>query len=267
MLFPSSRLPSSWRIRTALPGDRVGTRAKLDAGAQKAGRFIFVINGGLWIRVGRQAYCVTKRWGVWLPPEVVCFEYPVMSSEVLEFVTTTEQSAQLSADVTLAKCPDLACRAFAQWRIRGERASSEYPAFTYISLAVAEAGDFPDGLAVTMPSFGSRLTNVCDSVLQNPNKAGQLDRAATTLGVTVRTLGRLFQEELGISAARWRRNVQIATACCELDNGTRVSDVAQRLGYGHGAFSTLFRSRLGYSPRERASGEWWGGNSRCGQDC
>jgi AraC-like DNA-binding protein len=189
-----------------------------------------------------------------------------MQSEFIEFVTTTEQSARLSAEVTLSRCPDLACRAFAQWRIRGDRASSEYPALTYISLAVAEAGEFPEGLSVRMPSFGSCLTNVCGSVLQNPNKASQLDKAAATLGVTVRTLGRLFQEELGISAARWRRNVQIATACCELDNGTRVSEVAQRLGYGHGAFSTLFRSRLGYSPRDRATGERWGGNSCCGQD-
>lgn len=266
MSFPSSSTPLTWRIRSALPGDRFGAHAKPDVALQKAGRFIFVSNGGLWIRVGRQAFCVTRRWGVWLPPGVVCFEYPVMQSEFIEFVTTTEQSAQLSAEVTLSRCPDLACRAFAQWRIRGDRASSEYPALTYISLAVAEAGEFPDGLSVRMPSFGSRLTNVCDSVLQNPNKAGQLDRAAATLGVTVRTLGRLFQEELGISAARWRRNVQIATACCELDNGTRVSEVAQRLGYGHGAFSTLFRSRLGYSPRERATGERWGGSSCCGQD-
>jgi AraC-like DNA-binding protein len=248
-------MPSTWRIRTVMPGDCFGAQVKLDADAQKSGRFIFVITGGLWIRVGRQAFCVTKRWGVWLPPGVVCFEYPVMSSEVIEFVATTDQSAKLSADVTLSKCPEPACRAFAQWRIRGDRASTEYPVLTYISLAVTEVGEFPDGLVVRMPSFGSRLTNVCDSVLQNPNKAGQLDKAAATLRVTVRTLGRLFQEELGISAARWRRNVQIATACCELDNGTRVSEVAQRLGYGHGAFSTLFRSRLGYSPRERASGQ------------
>ena len=144
------------------------------------------------------------------------------------------------------------CAAFARLQNREERAAVESRADTYIASAISKVCDIPRALTVRMPPYGSRLTDVCESVLQNPDKDRQLDRAADALRVTVRTLGRLFQEELGTSAARWRRDVQIATACCALDNGTPVSEVAKKLGYGHGAFSTLFRSRLGYSPREQA---------------
>jgi AraC-like DNA-binding protein len=207
------------------------------------------------VRVGRHAFCVSKHWGIWLPPGVICFEHPVMPSDLLQFVTSDLESKRLSPVVIVSRCSEPVCMDFAQLRNRKEIVAVDSRVDTYIALTIANAIDIPDALIVRMPSHGSRLTDVCESVLQNPNKSAQLDKAAAALRVTVRTLGRLFQEELGTSAARWRRNVQIATACCALDNGIPVSEIAQRLGYGHGAFSTLFRSRLGYPPREHAIGQ------------
>ena len=240
------------RMRTVQAGEGLGTLAARGSEPDKAGRFVFVSSGGVWARVGRNAFCVSKHWGVWLPPGVVCFEYPVMMSDLIEVVTSDYHSQRLSADVTVSRCPEPVCAAFARLQNREERAAVESRADTYIASAISKVCDIPRALTVRMPPYGSRLTDVCESVLQNPDKDRQLDRAADALRVTVRTLGRLFQEELGTSAARWRRDVQIATACCALDNGTPVSEVAKKLGYGHGAFSTLFRSRLGYSPREQA---------------
>lgn len=243
------------QMRTVSPGAGSGIHADRGSETHKAGRFVFVSRGGTWVRVGRHAFCVSKHWGIWLPPGVICFEHPVMASDLLHFVTSDLESKRLSPDVTVSRCSEPVCLDFAKLQKRDDIVAVDSRVDTYIALTIANAIDMPDALIVRMPSHGSRLTNVCESVLQNPNKGGQLDKAAAELQVTVRTLGRLFQEELGTSAARWRRNVQIATACCALDNGIPVSEIAQRLGYGHGAFSTLFRSRFGYPPREHAVGQ------------
>jgi AraC-like DNA-binding protein len=251
MLLVEHSGQTTCQMRTTLPGAGSDIHAGRASEIHKAGRFVFVSRGGVWVRVGRRAFCVSKNWGVWLPPGVICFEYPVMASDLLQLVTSGLQSERLSPNVTVSRCAESVCAAFAQLQNREERVAVDSSVDMYIAQTVASANDIPDALVVRMPSYGSRLTDVCESVLQNPNKVGQIDKAATALSVTVRTLGRLFQEELGTSAAKWRRNVQIATACCALDNGVPVSEIAQRLGYGHGAFSTLFRSRLGYSPREQ----------------
>jgi AraC-like DNA-binding protein len=221
---------------------------------RSAGRFVFVSRGGVWVRVGRSAYCVSRHWGIWLPPAVVCFAYPMVDSSLVELAVPNTLSRVLPSSVCVPRCQPRFCATLGEAGAReAHMASGRELEFQLVS-AITDAPALPDRLVVTMPSHGSRLAVVCEAVLRNPSKDGQLDNAAAALGVCVRTLGRLFKEELGTSAANWRRDVQIAMACCALDNGIRASEVAAMLGYGAGAFSTFFRSRLGYSPRERGLG-------------
>lgn len=221
---------------------------------RRAGRFIYVLQGGVWVRVGRHAYCVSRQWGIWLPPAAICVGYPVMDTVLIEVAGHDGHNAGLSPEVTVLQSTTLSVAlntALANVKRHGEAILADHDVATPLAAAIAAAQAVPDALVVRSPAFDSRLGKVCEAVLQNPNKDGQLEKAAAALEVTVRTLARIFRDELGTSAARWRRDVQIAAAFCALDNGTSVSEVAARLGYGASAFSTFFRSRLGYSPREQ----------------
>ncbi|MCP3712207.1 helix-turn-helix domain-containing protein [Paraburkholderia sp. CNPSo 3274] len=221
---------------------------------RSAGRYVFVSQGGVWVRVGRCAYGVSRHWGLWLPPAVVCFAYPMMDSSLVELGVPNALSRLLPSTVCVPRCPRDFCAALKEAGARERHPDAERSLESQLVSAITDALAIPERLVVTMPSYGSRLAVVCEAVLRNPSKVGQLDKTAAALGVSVRTLGRLFKEELGTSAANWRRGVQIAMACCALDNGIPASEVAAMLGYGAGAFSTFFRSRLGYSPREQALG-------------
>jgi len=44
--------------------------------------------------------------------------------------------------------------------------------------------------------------------------------------------------------------VQVGTAMCALVHGISVAETARSLGFTSSAFSTLFKSRIGYAPRE-----------------
>jgi AraC-like DNA-binding protein len=221
---------------------------------RSAGRFVFVAQGGMWVRVGRCAYGVSRHWGIWLPPAVVSFAYPMIESSLVELAVPPALSRLLPSTVCVPRCEQRFCATLAQAGGRDAHKVSERDLESQLVSAITDVLTIPERLVITMPSYGSRLAVVCEAVLRNPSKEGQLDKAAAALGVCVRTLGRLFKEELGTSAANWRRGVQIAMACCALDNGIPAAEVAAMLGYGAGAFSTFFRSQMGYSPREQALG-------------
>jgi AraC-like DNA-binding protein len=233
--------------------------AEQESAIRQPGRFIYVAQGGVWVRVGRQAYCLSKQWGIWLPPGVVCLGYPVMDAVLIEVAAVEGPGTDLSSEVTVLRSSASLCAMLneLQNELKSELKASEEATLvdqdiaTPLAAALAAAPVVPDALVINLPAYDSRLCKVCETVLRNPNKDGQLEKAAAVLEVTVRTLGRIFRDELGTSAARWRRNVQIAAAFCALDNGTSVAEVAARLGYGASAFSTFFRSKLGYSPRQQ----------------
>jgi AraC-like DNA-binding protein len=178
----------------------------------------------------------------------------MIESGLIELAVPNTLSSVLPSIVCVPRCPPSFCATLDEAGARDKRKASDRDLESQLVSAITDVLTIPELLVVTMPSYGSRLAVVCEAVLRNPSKEGQLDKAAAALGVSVRTLGRLFKEELGTSAANWRRSVQIAMACCALDNGMPSSEVAAMLGYGAGAFSTFFRSRLGYSPREQALG-------------
>ncbi|MFP3562828.1 helix-turn-helix domain-containing protein [Paraburkholderia sp. SIMBA_030] len=104
--------------------------------------------------------------------------------------------------------------------------------------------------SVRMPPSGSRVAALCEALLMHPTREMALEDAASRAGVSCRTLSRIFTRELGASVGRWRREVQTGTAMCALVNGNSVAETARILGFTSSAFSTLFKSRIGHSPRE-----------------
>ena len=67
---------------------------------------------------------------------------------------------------------------------------------------------------------------------------------------SVRTLARLFQADLGMGFAEWRRQVQLATAIAALIQGEPIGRIAASLGYRANSFSDMFRRELGLAPSE-----------------
>jgi AraC-like DNA-binding protein len=76
------------------------------------------------------------------------------------------------------------------------------------------------------------------------------EQHAEAAGASVRTLSRLFQNNLGMGFAEWRRQVQLATAVAELIQGQPVSAIARSLGYSPSSFSDMFRRELGIAPSQ-----------------
>ena len=68
-------------------------------------------------------------------------------------------------------------------------------------------------------------------------------------GLSRRTAERIFTRETGVSPARWRRLVRLASGLEHLANGGRIADAAEKAGYrSQSAFSDALKKMLGISP-------------------
>jgi transcriptional regulator GlxA family with amidase domain len=77
-----------------------------------------------------------------------------------------------------------------------------------------------------------------------------LTEACRVAGVGIRTMERIFQNEVGMSLESWRRQVRLMKTVELLVEGCPVKRVAAEVGYRQpSAFIELFRDTLGVTPR------------------
>ena len=85
--------------------------------------------------------------------------------------------------------------------------------------------------------------------LADPASRLTLDGWVDTAGASVRTLARLFEEELGLSFIAWRQRERFHNALESIITGEPIASVAERNGYrSPSAFSSAFRNVMGHAP-------------------
>ncbi|MFI9843649.1 AraC family transcriptional regulator [Nonomuraea sp. NPDC051941] len=94
-----------------------------------------------------------------------------------------------------------------------------------------------------------RVRAVADALLADPADPRSLEAHARAVGVSRRTLTRLFAHDTGMSFDRWRTQVRLRAALTLLADGQPVSRVAHAVGYATpSAFLAAFRRTVGTSP-------------------
>ncbi len=94
-----------------------------------------------------------------------------------------------------------------------------------------------------------RLRKLTDLLLDDPSSHATLEQWAHRIGMSERSLSRLFSQETGMSVGRWRRQLHVITGVQLLTQGRSIQSVAFDLGYeSAGAFVTMFRKAVGTPP-------------------
>jgi AraC-like DNA-binding protein/quercetin dioxygenase-like cupin family protein len=106
----------------------------------------------------------------------------------------------------------------------------------------------PVALGVGLPS-DKRLRALCEAVLNDPARHATLQGWAFEAGASVRTVGRLFRQELGTTFAEWRQQVLLAKALSMAAHKRPMAHIAAELGYASAsAFSAMVRRSVGVPP-------------------
>lgn len=101
-----------------------------------------------------------------------------------------------------------------------------------------------------------RVRAVADALLADPADSRSLEAHARAVGVSRRTLTRLFVHDTGMNFDRWRTHVRLRAAVRLLAEGQPVSRVAHTVGYTTpSAFLAAFRRTVGPSPGRYLNGD------------
>ncbi|MDF3943651.1 AraC family transcriptional regulator [Achromobacter denitrificans] len=94
-----------------------------------------------------------------------------------------------------------------------------------------------------------RLLKLTDAMLADPADSASLPQWAARIGMSERSMSRLFRQQTGMSVARWRRQWHVIAGLQRLTSGLSVQTVAYELGYDSAsAFVTMFKKAVGKPP-------------------
>jgi AraC-like DNA-binding protein/quercetin dioxygenase-like cupin family protein len=96
-----------------------------------------------------------------------------------------------------------------------------------------------------------RLLRLCRLVRSDLAATASREHYAALVGISPRSLTRLFRLQTGIGFAEWRQKARLLVALQRLGAGEPVTEVALGLGYSSpSAFSAMFKRELGMTPRD-----------------
>jgi AraC-like DNA-binding protein len=116
-----------------------------------------------------------------------------------------------------------------------------------IKLYVAQASSAP--IFVVMPTE-PRAARVAQAIFEDPGHAPSLTCLCSNAALSVRTLQRIFQREVGTDPDSWRRQVRLTRAVNLLVSGCSVKEASFTVGYSQpSAFVAAFRHLFSSTPK------------------
>jgi len=95
----------------------------------------------------------------------------------------------------------------------------------------------------------ARLVRICSSLQLTPDNPRTLIEWGREVGLSDRSLTRLFMQQTGMSFGDWRQRLRLLVALGSLENGEQVTRVALDCGYASAsAFIAAFRKTFGITP-------------------
>lgn len=115
------------------------------------------------------------------------------------------------------------------------------------TLHIARATSIPTAIRMPQdPRALSAATRILNSLTESPS----LQAVCSEVGVSPRTLQRLFRNEVGIGAESWRQHVRLKRAVELLVGGSSVKETAFSVGYNQpSALVAVFRRAFGVTPK------------------
>lgn len=108
-------------------------------------------------------------------------------------------------------------------------------------------------IVLVMPT-DPRARDVATQIAADPANPRSTEQWAVELGITGRTLDRLFVTDTRMTVARWRTQARVRAAILLLGNGHNVVDVAHHVGYhAPSSFVRAFKQITGTTPRAYAT--------------
>ena len=104
------------------------------------------------------------------------------------------------------------------------------------------------GTPMLMPSE-HRLVELCTAVLSSPEENVNIQQWCDRIGMSPKTLSRLFVRQTGLTFGKWIQTMRLQHAKNSLEGGENVTVAAMNCGYSSvSAFISAFKKQYGVTP-------------------
>lgn len=94
-----------------------------------------------------------------------------------------------------------------------------------------------------------RIKRICETLMHQPDDARTIEAWADDLGITSKTVHRLFLKETGMTFVQWREQARLLHALKKIASGDKIIDIAIDCGYSSpSAFTAMFKRHFGAPP-------------------
>lgn len=217
--------------------------------AHPRGQLLYAIEGVMSVRLAGGSWLVPPNRGLWI---VAGAEHDVrMSGDVK--MRTAYIDATVFADLPAQTCVVNVSPLLRELVVAAVRVPLDYAAGSrderLMHLLVDELRA-AEVLPLHLPTPADpRLRAVCEALMDDPANTATATDWAQALGVSAKTLQRLFVQETGMPFAQWRGQARLLFALRRIAAGERIIDIAMDCGYAsQSAFTAMFRRHFGAPP-------------------
>ncbi|MGC4396117.1 AraC family transcriptional regulator [Hydrogenophaga sp. T2] len=213
-------------------------------------QLIYATQGVMTIRAQGVLWTIPPSHAMWMPAQV---EHEIRMDTAVEMRTLYFWTGTVPGQ-------DEDCHVLAVTPLLRElilRAMSIPPAYGLYSpegrvmdLIVDEVGRLERRpLSLRLPT-DKRLARLCRLLIADPGNTEPIAELGRRVGLSERSVIRLFPQETGLSLHRWRQQLRLMRAFALADQGLNVGQLADQLGYASAsAFGKMFAKQFGCAPR------------------
>ncbi|MGB6687324.1 MAG: helix-turn-helix transcriptional regulator [Terracidiphilus sp.] len=218
--------------------------------AHGSDQLIYAIRGMMEVHSGQSMWLIPPQFALWIPAQTLHrIHMPAAVSMRTLYFRPGLVSRPASGCAVLYISPllrELIVEAVRigrlRARIRDERALRD---LTILHLRSATSAP----THFTLPK-DPRALAVAQAILDDPSQARPLEKLCADAGMSIRTMQRIFQKDLGTDFDSWRRQARLTKAVELLVAGRSVKEVAFAVGYRQSsAFVEAFRRTFGSTPK------------------
>lgn len=211
--------------------------------------------GVLFVETVAGEWCVPRQCGIWIPAgEPFHLRAPL-------------QTVMQELRIDRRLCPDMPCvsmtvglSALAESLLKALKPSTgAYLPNSrdghIVALLLAELARLVP-LPLLLPAVeGGQVALACEHIRVSPNQNSTAQGCAKWLGVSERTLYRLFKRATGLTYSDWRKQAMLHRAIEWRASGMLLKEIAAKLGYDSpSAFSHMIHKTLGAPPTKLFEG-------------
>jgi AraC-like DNA-binding protein len=249
--FGRARNAEAARVPVSAMADSLSSGTFIPPHSHARGQLIYAVTGTMEVLASGALWTLPPSHALWVPPRVV---HEISMSGPVELRTlyvTPRHSIRVGTSCRVVFVSPLLRELIARTMELPQDYAPASMQARIMRLILEELRQLPNRpLCLRMPT-DPRLARLCRILLQDLCADTPIAKLGAAVGLSARSVIRLFQKQTGLSFRSWQNQARLLKAFELFDQGRSVTRVAVEVGYSSpAAFAKMFRRIMGKAPTE-----------------